>query len=1135
MKLYAKSPIKNCIVARGVCCNLRGKNTDVIFAKENVVEALEHSQGTLTSFYEHPIFGTIRDMKKLTITNHDEPRDDYANTPKRDILVFLSDSGNLSFVGWEPSLQRLVSLSNVRIAAHGFIPKYLGNSVCVSPCQRILIVAALQDVISVFLVLPNMQTSAPGVLVSSPFSFKLGGAIWGVEFIYSGEESPDVIQFVSLCRMMGNAVCVMDFSLVTRETRLIYLTVVGNAIKIIPIPHFPHHFLVVQEDMELTLMDTRSTWGKITRKLSTDPELPSEWCWVGKFLLVGTDKGSIYQVCIEPPDTEPSEDMDDTERRDITFEFKKIYSGTPVSTMVSLPGSYVALPGEMGDGIVAFARETTSKLGVHPLLELDLKHELSNWAPILDFQVADYYGEGQDQIFAISGGGDTSSLRIIRNGLAVNVVTSTPRDFPINGMWVVDKYVVLAFVNSTGVYITNQKEFSDYSLESGLNLETTTIFADYILGKYILQTTTDYIQLCKPSPSPNIPPSQAAKFTLAEGSVISCAKSRNEIIVLGISKPNRILVLCVNSSSQNECEVATLFQIEQEAECACLELPLMETCSTNFPDAMKSILLVATHKPSLDVYELSPPPHGTCQKRTSFPLNSNEIPSAISCNNLGTNQIHVILGTREGAVLRWELNTSGPDMLQNLSTRRLGILPVQLIPERDFGVLVLTNHPWLLSNTRNRPYFSSISFPTISHAARLSSPTLPHSFLFVSEQSLHYVTLPSSRKLNVTKFDLHEVPQRIIYLQSTKYLAVATRKKRSPNEMETDEFNHLKLIDPMDGITLSTKSLTAHGRVLCMQVCLVNGVEHLLVGTGHDLPDTSTSGTLHLFFVETQPETPPVLRQVWKKDFGAYVQSIATYLQYLIIGTGDTVALFQLFEDFELMKLSFIKTRSPVTSISVGAARVALGSTRDGLMFYHFKNEYDDISLQFKFGDSRSRTMADCVMLNDDTAFGIDRYGNVHVLLYDDIERFYGQSSLEAECNFSLREISRRIRPTSSLVYQAEETARKGKLVICPTMLGSIYVFAPISDSRIYEELSALSHTMASHPLTCPLLGNSHLGYRSEVQETKNVIDGDLIGQFAELDATTQESICNLVKWPNTPLTPLQICRIIESIDQTIL
>ena len=81
----------------------------------------------------------------------------------------------------------------------------------------------------------------------------------------------------------------------------------------------------------------------------------------------------------------------------------------------------------------------------------------------------------------------------------------------------------------------------------------------------------DFVQLCKPSAASTIPPNLAVKYTLvyssfypsyskcclfilcsqSPGSVISCARARNELIVLGISKPNRILMLHVSSRYNN--------------------------------------------------------------------------------------------------------------------------------------------------------------------------------------------------------------------------------------------------------------------------------------------------------------------------------------------------------------------------------------------------------------------------------------------------------------------------------------------------------------------------------------------------------------------------------------------------------
>ena len=52
--------------------------------------------------------------------------------------------------------------------------------------------------------------------------------------------------------------------------------------------------------------------------------------------------------------------------------------------------------------------------------------ELPNWAPIIDFMPVDFYGEGQDQLVTCSNRDNEGSLRIIRNGIGVDVITSAP-------------------------------------------------------------------------------------------------------------------------------------------------------------------------------------------------------------------------------------------------------------------------------------------------------------------------------------------------------------------------------------------------------------------------------------------------------------------------------------------------------------------------------------------------------------------------------------------------------------------------------------------------------------------------------------------------------------------------------------
>lgn len=80
--------------------------------------------------YEHPVFGTIRDIKSLSIfsetpiysnknnnnnNNNDNNTTSIKKPNKQDILVLVSDSGHLSFIGWSADMQRLICISQVHI------------------------------------------------------------------------------------------------------------------------------------------------------------------------------------------------------------------------------------------------------------------------------------------------------------------------------------------------------------------------------------------------------------------------------------------------------------------------------------------------------------------------------------------------------------------------------------------------------------------------------------------------------------------------------------------------------------------------------------------------------------------------------------------------------------------------------------------------------------------------------------------------------------------------------------------------------------------------------------------------------------------------------------------------------------
>jgi len=76
---------------------------------------------------------------------------------------------------------------------------------------------------------------------------------------------------------------------------------------------------------------------------------------------------------------------------------------------------------------------------------------------------------------------------------------------------------------------------------------------------------------------------------------------------------------------------------------------------------------------------------------------------------------------------------------------------------------------------------------------------------------------------------------------------------------------------------------------------------------------------------------------------------------------------------------------------------------------------------------------------------------------------------------------------------------------------------------------------MAVHPRTQSLLGNTHSLYRSDIEPDCGVIDGDMVNQFIELDASTQDELCAQMRVRGGNLPRTEVCRIIDIVDQKLL
>ena len=108
-------------------------------------------------------------------------------------------------------------------------------------------------------------------------------------------------------------------------------------------------------------------------------------------------------------------------------------------------------------------------------------------------KIDDLAKEDVPQIYCASGTGSRSSMRVLRQGLAVTELASTKLQAVPRGVWTIrdediDKLIVVSYADSTLVLSIDSSGVEDVKT-SGLQLDACTIFAS-IWGKgQVLQVT----------------------------------------------------------------------------------------------------------------------------------------------------------------------------------------------------------------------------------------------------------------------------------------------------------------------------------------------------------------------------------------------------------------------------------------------------------------------------------------------------------------------------------------------------------------------------------------------------------------------------------------------------------------------
>ncbi|XP_076946494.1 DNA damage-binding protein 1b-like [Bidens hawaiensis] len=537
------------------------------------------------------------------------------------------------------------------------------------------------------------------------------------------------------------------------------------------------------------------------------------------------------------------------------------------------------------------------------------------------------------------------------------------------------------------------------------------------------------------------------------------------------------------------------------------------------------------------------------------------------------------------------VNDSCPVNLDLISIRRIGITPAFLVPLNDHldaDIIALSDRPWLLQTARHSLSLTSISFQASTHATAVCSSECPNGVLFVSENSLHLLEMMHNKRLNVQKFPLGGTPRKILYHAESKLLLVL-RTDLSDDSCSSD----ICCVDPASGSVLSSFKLDVGETGKCMELLKAGGEHVLVVGTslssGPAIMSSgeaeSTRGRLIVLCLEhkqnsdsgsmtfyskgggsSSQRTSPFreisgygtdslcsspddnsfdeteswnLRLAYSTNMRGIVLAICSYLDcYFLASAGNAfyVCSFQSDNFPRVKRLAVGRTRFMIMTLTTHFTTIAVGDCRDGVLLYAYSE--DSKKVEQLYSDPVQRLIADCHLVNVDTAIVSDRMGSVAIV---SCSHHLGDNA-SPECNlkvcssFYMGETVMSIKKGSfSHKLLADDEMRDGDIassimdlsqsntIVASTLLGSIIVFIPISRDE-YELLKDVESRIAEHSLTAPILRNVHELFRSRQSPVgaERILDGDMLGQFLDLTNAQQEDILAV------PEDPLAMYRTIQ-------
>jgi len=805
-----------------------------------------------------------------------------------------------------------------------------------------------------------------------------------------------------------------------------------------------------------------------------------------------------------------------------------------------------------------------------PLTNLYPIDTIDSLCPVLDMQAHNLTEEEMPQLYTLCGTGARSSMRILRQGIAMSELAMSPLPGQPNAIFTVkksaseeyDSYIIVSFLNATLVLSIGETVSEVH--DSGILGTSPTLQVSLMSDDSLLQIHPGGLRHIKTDKRINewrTPGRKQISKCTCNSKQVVIALTGGEVIYFELDAVGQLI----------EVE-----KLETTGDIACLDIgPVPEGALRN------RFLAMGSYDGTVRVMSLNP---DDCLQTLAVQALKNSTPASLMIlQTAGTEssqgELLLNVGMANGVLMRCTID-SVSGQLSDTRMRFLGSRAPKLVRTSVRGspaIVALSTRPWLGYAEKGTFVLAPISYVPIEEMCAFSSEQCPEGVVAISNQTLRIASVERlGENFNQTTLKLRYTPRAMSANPDTRMIAVIESdqctvpiaEREGPEAVPADEAQAeadgeeddgaqmtpveqfgapksspgswaacVRIIDPKEAKSTFTLELAKNEAAISLSHVYLTGPNELFlaVGTAVNLtfaPRDCDGGFIHLYRYGTDGKT---LSLVHSTPTDGPVGALCGYKGHLLAGVNNSLRLYDHGKKKLLRKVENRNFPNFITTLHAAGDRIYVGDVQESVHFVKYK--VDEGSMYVFADDSKPRYMTATVPLDYDTLAGADKFGNIFInrLPKDlseemDDDPTGGKNVYQGALNGAPNKTET---PAQTFVGETVCALTKGalqpggtELVIYATMMGGIGCLVPFATRGEIEFFTHLEMHMRQESPS--IVGRDHMAFRSYYAPVKNVIDGDLCEQYGALPSEVQRRIAE-----DMDRTPSEILKKLEQIRAT--